>query len=75
MPQTLLAAGHAINAYEHLMTRVDPKLIEKLVERQQGIAAPRHRKQQSQQRHAEHQQQEVKAEVRGRPATAPSTTS
>jgi methionyl-tRNA synthetase len=29
--KTLLAAGHAINAYTHLMTRVDPKLIEKLI--------------------------------------------
>lgn len=29
--KTLLAAGHTINAYAHLMTRVDPKLIEKLI--------------------------------------------
>ena len=36
----LLAAGHAINAYEHLMTRVDPKLIEKLVEANRESLAP-----------------------------------
>jgi methionyl-tRNA synthetase len=30
--QSLLAAGHGINAYEHLMTRVDSKLIDKLIE-------------------------------------------
>jgi methionyl-tRNA synthetase len=29
--QRLLAAGHGINAYAHLMTRIDPKQIEKLV--------------------------------------------
>lgn len=38
--KTLLAAGHAINAYEHLMTRVDPKLIEKLVEANKQTLAP-----------------------------------
>lgn len=38
--QQLLAAGHAINAYEHLMTRVDPKLIEKLVEANKESLAP-----------------------------------
>jgi len=38
--QTLLAGGHGINAYEHLMTRVDPKQIEKLVEANKESLAP-----------------------------------
>ena len=59
--QSLLAAGHGINAYEHLMTRVDPKLIEKLVEANKESLAPT-QEQQSPQRHAEHQQNEVKSE-------------
>ena len=58
---SLLAAGHGINTYEHLMTRVDAKLIEKLVEANKESLAPT-QEQQSQQRHAEHQQNEVKAE-------------
>ncbi len=37
---TLLAAGHGINAYEHLMTRVDPKLIDKLVDANKESLAP-----------------------------------
>ncbi|MDD2664607.1 MAG: methionine--tRNA ligase [Dechloromonas sp.] len=57
---SLLAAGHAINAYEHLMTRVDPKLIEKLVEANRESLAPAP-EQQSQQRHAEHQQKAAEA--------------
>ena len=60
--QSLLAAGHGINAYEHLMTRVDPKLIEKLVEANRESLAPAPEAQ-SQQRHAEHQQKEIKAEA------------
>lgn len=63
--QTLLAGGHAINAYEHLMTRVDPKLIEKLVEANKESLAPAAeapKQAESQQRHAQHQQNEVKAE-------------
>ena len=58
--QSLLAAGHGINAYEHLMTRVDPKLIEKLVEANKESLAPTP-EQQSPQRHAQHQQAEVPA--------------
>lgn len=58
--QSLLAAGHTINAYEHLMTRVDPKLIEKLVEANKESLAPTP-EQQSQQRHGEHQQKDTKA--------------
>ena len=59
--KSLLAAGHGINPYEHLMTRVDPKLIEKLVEANRESLAPT-QEQQSPQRHAEHQQNEVNAE-------------
>ena len=59
--QSLLAAGHGINTYEHLMTRVDPKQIEKLVEANKESLAPT-QEQQSPQRHAEHQQNEVKSE-------------
>ncbi len=57
---SLLAAGHGINAYEHLMTRVDPKLIEKLVDANKESLAPAP-EQQSPQRHAQHQQAEVPA--------------
>jgi methionyl-tRNA synthetase len=64
--QSLLAAGHGINTYEHLMTRVDPKLIEKLVEANKESLAPT-QEQQSEQRHAEHQQNEVKTEGSGEP--------
>jgi len=38
--QGLLAAGHGINTYEHLMTRVDPKLIEKLIAANKESLAP-----------------------------------
>jgi methionyl-tRNA synthetase len=63
--QSLLAGGHAINAYEHLMTRVDPKLIEKLVDANKESLVPTAepvKQAESQQRHAQHQQNEVKAE-------------
>ena len=63
--RTLLAGGHAINAYAHLMTRVDPKLIEQLVEANRESLAPAGeapKQAESQQRHAQHQQNEVKAE-------------
>ena len=59
--RALLAGGHAINAYEHLMTRVDPKLIEKLVEANKESLAPAPEAQ-SPQRHGEHQQNEIKSE-------------
>ena len=59
--QSLLAAGHGINAYEHLMTRVDTKLIEKLVEANKESLAPTP-EQISPQRHAEHQQKEIQPE-------------
>jgi len=64
--QGLLAGGHGINAYEHLMTRVDPKLIEQLIEANKESLAPTP-EQQSQQRHAEHQQKEAGAETTASP--------
>ncbi|MDD2884249.1 MAG: methionine--tRNA ligase [Dechloromonas sp.] len=63
--QSLLAAGHIINNYSHLMTRVDPKLIEKLVEANKESLAPTvdaQKQAESPQRHAQHQQSEVQAE-------------
>jgi methionyl-tRNA synthetase len=62
--QSLLAAGHAINTYEHLMTRVDPKQIEKLIEANRESLAPTVEapaQEHSPQRHAQHQQNEVSA--------------
>ena len=38
--QTLLAGGHTIQAYNHLMTRVDPKSIEKMIEANKQSLAP-----------------------------------
>jgi len=38
--RNLLPAGHRINAYTHLMTRIDPKLIEQLVAANKETAAP-----------------------------------
>ncbi|HXE37151.1 MAG TPA: methionine--tRNA ligase [Azonexus sp.] len=64
--RSLLAAGHGINAYEHLMTRVDPKLIEKLVAANKESLAPAPEAQ-SPQRHAEHQQKEASAEAASGP--------
>ena len=37
---TSLPAGHAINAYSHLMTRIDPKLVAALVEANKVSLAP-----------------------------------
>jgi|APLak6261659701_1056019.scaffolds.fasta_scaffold00333_6 methionyl-tRNA synthetase len=55
-----LPAGHAINPYQHLMTRLDPKQIEAMVEanKESLQAAPQPH---SEQRHAVHQQHEAKA--------------
>jgi methionyl-tRNA synthetase len=60
----LLPTGHRINGYKHLMTRIDPKQIDALLEANKeslaSAAPPPH----SQQRHAEHQQHaEEKAAV------------
>ncbi len=56
-----LQSGHVINTYQHLAARIDPKQIEAMVEanKESLQAAPQH----SEQRHAEHQQKEAKAEV------------
>ncbi|WP_306605472.1 methionine--tRNA ligase [Azonexus sp.] len=69
--QSLLAAGHAINTYEHLMTRIDPKQIEKLIEANRESLAPATEagaaqaagQQHSQQRHAEQQQKDSKVKA------------
>lgn len=55
---TLLAAGHVIQPYQHLMTRIDPKQVDALVEANKASLAPAptaapH----SEQRHGEKQQQ------------------
>jgi methionyl-tRNA synthetase len=56
----LLPIGHQINTYQHLMTRIDPKQIEALVEANkptlQAAAQPEPH---SEQRHAEHQQHTI----------------
>jgi methionyl-tRNA synthetase len=56
-----LVDGHAIQTYQHLITRLDPKLIEAMVEaNKESLQVPQ---QHSEQRHAAHQQKEAKAEV------------
>ncbi|BCK88475.1 methionine--tRNA ligase [Sideroxyarcus emersonii] len=57
--QVLLPDGHLINAYQHLMTRLDPKSIEAMVEANKASLQPVPPA--SQQRHAEHQQHAVAA--------------
>ncbi len=63
---TALPAGHAINAYSHLMTRVDPKLIAALVEANKVSLAPV--PEATPQKHAE--KQEKAAEVAAATAEA-----
>jgi methionyl-tRNA synthetase len=56
-----LAENHAINAYEHLITRIDPKAIEAMTEaNKENLTATPAPKPHSEQRHAAHQQNEVK---------------
>jgi methionyl-tRNA synthetase len=55
-----LPAGHTINTYQHLMTRLDPKLIEAMVAANQESLQPQV---QSEQRHAAHQQHTANKEV------------
>lgn len=56
-----LCEGHVINNYTHLMTRLDPKSIEAMVEaNKESLKMP---DQHSQQRHAEHQQKEAQAGI------------
>jgi methionyl-tRNA synthetase len=58
--KSLLPPGHQINPYQHLMTRIEPKQIEALVDANkptlQAAAEPAPH---SQQRHAEHQQHAI----------------
>jgi methionyl-tRNA synthetase len=53
---TLLPDGHGINAYQHLMSRLDPKCIEAMVEANKENLQPAVTPAISEQRHAEHQQ-------------------
>lgn len=56
--QSILREGHRVNAYQHLMTRVDPKQIIALVEankESRQLTAQTH----SPQRHAQHQEKAV----------------
>ncbi len=62
-----LPAGHRINDYKHLMTRVDPKQIAALVAANKESLKPATPAPHSQQRHAQHQENAVEA------ATQPST--
>jgi methionyl-tRNA synthetase len=56
-----LPEGHAINEYQHLMTRVDPKKIEAMVEENRQNLAPT--PEPAPVKHAQHQQSEAKAET------------
>ena len=55
-----MPAGHAISTYQHLATRLDPKLIEAMVAANQESLQP---PVQSEQRHAAHQQHTANKEV------------
>jgi len=55
-----LPAGHTINTYQHLATRLDPRLIEAMVAANQESLQPQPT---SRQRHAEHQQHTGNKEV------------
>ncbi len=55
-------SGHRINAYEHLITRIDPKQVEAMVEANKESLQPSPQAH-SEQRHAGHQQNEAKAEA------------
>ncbi|MGB2832350.1 MAG: methionine--tRNA ligase [Methylotenera sp.] len=61
---SVLTDGHRISTYEHLMTRVDPKMIEAMTEaNKENLQATTTPQPHSEQRHAAHQQNEVKAET------------
>jgi methionyl-tRNA synthetase len=56
----LLPGGHYIKSYQHLLTRIDPKQIETLVEaNKQTLQTAVQPEPHSQQRHAEHQQHTI----------------
>ncbi|HWS13032.1 MAG TPA: methionine--tRNA ligase [Rhodocyclaceae bacterium] len=56
-----LPAGHRINEYRHLMTRIERKQIDALIAANRETLAPAAPPPESQQRHAEKQQHEVQA--------------
>ncbi|WP_047550162.1 methionine--tRNA ligase [Methylotenera sp. G11] len=59
-----LPAQHVINAYEHLITRVDSKLIEAMTEaNKENLQATPAPQPHSEQRHAQHQQNEANADA------------
>jgi len=59
-----LPAQHSINAYEHLITRVDSKLIEAMTEaNKENLQATPAPQPHSEQRHAQHQQNEANADA------------
>jgi methionyl-tRNA synthetase len=59
-----LPAQHGINAYEHLITRVDSKLIEAMTEaNKENLQATPVPQPHSEQRHAQHQQNEANADA------------
>ncbi|NOT16070.1 MAG: methionine--tRNA ligase [Methylotenera sp.] len=61
---TLLSDGHEINEYSHLITRVELKAIEAMTEaNKENLQATPVPQVHSEQRHAVHQQNEVKAEL------------
>ena len=57
-----LPAGHAINKYQHMMTRVERAQIDKLIEANKASLAPAAPEASSQQRHAESQQKAAEAQ-------------
>ena len=59
--QSWLPAGHKINEYKHLMTRVDAKQIAALTEANKENLKPATPAPHSQQRHAQHQENTVEA--------------
>ena len=59
-----LPVQHLINAYEHLITRIDPKSIEAMTEaNKENLQATTAPQPHSEQRHAVHQQNEVKVDA------------
>ncbi len=59
--QKLLPAGHKIDSYQHLTTRIDPKQIAALTEANKESLKPATPAPHSQQRHAQHQENAVEA--------------
>ena len=66
---TLLPAGHTIQPYRHLMTRIDPKQVQALIDAESTPAAP------APQKHAEHQERVAAKAAESAPAAAAGTIS